>query len=130
MDQTTFVDTTSINATPERVWPGLTDPSFTTRSWRHPVSGGVSFPSDWQKGSSHDVAYEEAGLVIGDPEQDHQRVARRHRQPQDTVGDRVGPAVRLAGGLPTAVPGPPCPHAGPRTDPGGRHPLATPLPSA
>jgi uncharacterized protein YndB with AHSA1/START domain len=69
MDQTTFVYTTYINATPERVWQGLTDPAFTTRYWRHPVSGGVSFPSEWQKGSSYDVAYEEAGLVISDPEQ-------------------------------------------------------------
>src|SRR5271169_1972910 len=48
MDQTTFVYTTYINATPERVWQGLTDPAFTTRYWRHPVSGGVSYRSDWR----------------------------------------------------------------------------------
>jgi DNA-binding transcriptional ArsR family regulator len=39
-DQTTFVYTTYIHATPEQVWLGLTDPAFTTRYWRHPVSGG------------------------------------------------------------------------------------------
>ena len=63
-DQTTFVYTTYINATPERVWQGLTDPAFTKRYW-----GGVSLPSDWKQGSTYDVAYEEAGLVISDPEQ-------------------------------------------------------------
>ena len=67
-DQTTFVYTTYIHATPERVWQGLTDPAFTKRYWRHPASA-VSFPSDWQKGSTYDVAYEEVGLVISDPEQ-------------------------------------------------------------
>ncbi len=56
--QTTFVYTTYIHATPERVWQGLTDPAFTKRYW-----GGVSFPSDWKKGSTYDVAYEGAGLV-------------------------------------------------------------------
>ena len=38
-DQTTFVYTTYIHATPERVWQGLTDPAFTTRYWRHPAAG-------------------------------------------------------------------------------------------
>jgi DNA-binding transcriptional ArsR family regulator/uncharacterized protein YndB with AHSA1/START domain len=68
-DQTSFVYTTYIHTTPERVWQGLTDPTFTTRYWRHPVSGGSSFPSDWQKGSTYNLAYEEVGLVISDPEQ-------------------------------------------------------------
>ena len=68
-DQTTFVYTTYIHATPERVWQGLTDPAFTKRYWRHPVSGGVSWPSEWRKGSTYDLAYEEVGLVISDPEQ-------------------------------------------------------------
>src|SRR5580700_5409566 len=52
-DQTTFVYTTYIHATPERVWQGLTDPAFTQRYWRHPKSGGVSFSSDWKKGSTY-----------------------------------------------------------------------------
>ncbi len=68
MDQkstlTTFVYTTYIHATPERVWQGLTDPAFTNRYW-----GGVSFPSDWKKGSTYDVVYEGPGLVIRHPEQ-------------------------------------------------------------
>jgi DNA-binding transcriptional ArsR family regulator/uncharacterized protein YndB with AHSA1/START domain len=68
-DQTTFVYTTYINATPERVWQGLTDPAFTTRYWRHPTAGGVSMPTDWAKGSTYDLAYEEAGLVVRDAEQ-------------------------------------------------------------
>src|SRR6202041_3255512 len=59
----------SIHAAPERVWQGLTDPAFTTRYWRHPVAGGISFSSDWHKGSTYDVAFEKSGLVIGDPAQ-------------------------------------------------------------
>jgi len=68
-DQTTFVYSTYINATPERVWQGLTDPAFTKRYWRHPTAGGVSMPTDWEKGSTYDLAYEEAGLVVRDAEQ-------------------------------------------------------------
>jgi DNA-binding transcriptional ArsR family regulator/uncharacterized protein YndB with AHSA1/START domain len=68
-DQTTFVYTTYINATPEQVWQGLTEPAFTERYWRHPASGGVSYRSDWRKGSTYDVAYEQVGLVVSDPEQ-------------------------------------------------------------
>ena len=68
-DPTTFVYSTYIQATPERVWRGLTDPEFTRRYWRHPSAGGVSMASDWQKGSAYDLAYDEASLVIEDPEQ-------------------------------------------------------------
>ena len=67
--ETTFVYTTYIHATPERVWQGLTDPAFTERYWRHPASGGVALRTDWQKGSAYDVAYDEVGLVISNPEQ-------------------------------------------------------------
>jgi DNA-binding transcriptional ArsR family regulator/uncharacterized protein YndB with AHSA1/START domain len=63
-EQTSFVYTTYVNTTPERVWQGLTEPAFTERYW-----GGVSFPTDWRKGSTYDVAYREAGLVISDPAQ-------------------------------------------------------------
>jgi DNA-binding transcriptional ArsR family regulator/uncharacterized protein YndB with AHSA1/START domain len=69
MDQTTFVYSTYINATPERVWQGLTDPAFTTRYWRHPASGGLSFRSDWRKGSTYETANDEVGLVVSDPDQ-------------------------------------------------------------
>jgi DNA-binding transcriptional ArsR family regulator/uncharacterized protein YndB with AHSA1/START domain len=68
-NETTFVYTTYINATPERVWQGLTDPAFTERYWRHPVTGGVSYRTDWRKGSPYELAYEQVGLVVGDPEQ-------------------------------------------------------------
>ncbi len=68
-DQTTFVYSTYIRATPERVWQGLTDPAFTTRYWRHPKAGGVAMTTDWKKGSAYDVAYDEAGLVVSHPDQ-------------------------------------------------------------
>lgn len=41
MDQTTLVSTTYINATPERVWQGLTDPAFTRRHTWH------TFTPEW-----------------------------------------------------------------------------------
>jgi DNA-binding transcriptional ArsR family regulator/uncharacterized protein YndB with AHSA1/START domain len=68
-EQTTFVYKTFIQTTPEKVWQGLTDPTFTERYWRHPVSGGVSYRTDWQKESRYDVAYDQVGLVISGPEQ-------------------------------------------------------------
>jgi DNA-binding transcriptional ArsR family regulator/uncharacterized protein YndB with AHSA1/START domain len=68
-DEHTFVYTTYIHATPERVWLGLTDPAFTASYWRHPQAGGVRFATDWHKGSTYDVTYEESGLVISHPEQ-------------------------------------------------------------
>jgi DNA-binding transcriptional ArsR family regulator/uncharacterized protein YndB with AHSA1/START domain len=67
--ETTFVYTTYINATPERVWQGLTDPTFTKQYWRHPTAGGVELHTDWKKGSAYDLQYEETGLVVSDPEQ-------------------------------------------------------------
>ena len=75
-NETSFVYTTYIHATPERVWQGLTDPTFTERYWRHPKSGGVSYRTDWRKGSAYDVAYE--------------RVRARH-QPPRAGGPRVRP---------------------------------------
>jgi DNA-binding transcriptional ArsR family regulator/uncharacterized protein YndB with AHSA1/START domain len=69
MEQTAFVYTTYIHATPEKVWRGLTDPAFTRQYWRHPKSGGLSYGTDWQKGSTFDVVYDEKGVVLSDPEQ-------------------------------------------------------------
>jgi DNA-binding transcriptional ArsR family regulator/uncharacterized protein YndB with AHSA1/START domain len=66
---TTFVYTTYIHATPEKVWKGLTDPAFTKQYWRHPTAGGVEMQTDWKKGSTYDVTYEESGLVVSHPEQ-------------------------------------------------------------
>jgi DNA-binding transcriptional ArsR family regulator/uncharacterized protein YndB with AHSA1/START domain len=66
---TTFVYTTYIQATPEKVWQGLTDRAFTKQYWRHPSAGGVEMRTDWKKGSTYDITYEESGLVVSDPEQ-------------------------------------------------------------
>lgn len=66
---TTFVYTTYINATPEKVWQGLTDPAFTKQYWHHPSAGGVEMHTDWKKGSTYDITYEKSGLVVSHPEQ-------------------------------------------------------------
>lgn len=68
-NMTSFVYTTYIHATPAQVWQGLTDPVFTNRYWRHHRAGVKSFRSDWKKGSTYDLAHEEVGLVVRDPEQ-------------------------------------------------------------
>jgi uncharacterized protein YndB with AHSA1/START domain len=67
--RTAFVYTTYIEATPERVWLGLTDPAFTTRYWRHPAAGGLTLRSDFAKGSVYDAVYDEVGLVVSHPDQ-------------------------------------------------------------
>jgi uncharacterized protein YndB with AHSA1/START domain/DNA-binding transcriptional ArsR family regulator len=46
MEGPTFVYTTYINTTPERLWHALTEPAFTRRYW-----GGAALHSDWQVGS-------------------------------------------------------------------------------
>jgi uncharacterized protein YndB with AHSA1/START domain len=58
---TTFVYTTYIKTSPERVWDALTQPAFTKRYW------GVELTSDWQAGSP--VTWELEGIVMADPEQ-------------------------------------------------------------
>ena len=58
-----------IQATPEQVWQGLTDPSLMRRTRRHQRAGEKTFRSDWQKGSTYDMEHEEVGLVVSDPEQ-------------------------------------------------------------
>ncbi len=67
--RTSFTYTTYIQASPERVWQGLTDPAFTRRYWRHQQAGEKTFRSDWKKGSTYDMAHDEVGLVVRDPEQ-------------------------------------------------------------
>jgi DNA-binding transcriptional ArsR family regulator/uncharacterized protein YndB with AHSA1/START domain len=62
MDHTAFVYTTYINTTPEKLWQGLTDPAFTKRYWN-----GIEFATDWAKGSTFDVVYDD--LTVTDPEQ-------------------------------------------------------------
>src|SRR4051794_4734793 len=45
VDRPTFVYTTYIHTTPQRLWQALTDPAFTQRYW------GLTFQTDWQEGS-------------------------------------------------------------------------------
>jgi len=66
---TSFTYTNYIHTTPERIWHGLTDPTVTKRYWRHQRAGAKTFRSDWKKGSTYDLAHEEVGLVVSDPEQ-------------------------------------------------------------
>jgi uncharacterized protein YndB with AHSA1/START domain len=66
---TGFTYTTYIQATPEQVWRGLTDPAITKRYWRHHRAGAKTFLSDWKKGSTYDLVHEKVGLVVSDPEQ-------------------------------------------------------------
>jgi uncharacterized protein YndB with AHSA1/START domain/DNA-binding transcriptional ArsR family regulator len=61
VDKPTFVYTTYIRTTPERLWEALTNPTFTRRYW------GATFDTDWQAGST--MAWELRGLRIDDPEQ-------------------------------------------------------------
>jgi DNA-binding transcriptional ArsR family regulator/uncharacterized protein YndB with AHSA1/START domain len=68
MDQPTFVYTTFIKTTPQRLWQGLTDPVFTRRYW------DIAFETDWQAGSpmtwrQRDVTIAEDGqrVVEADP---------------------------------------------------------------
>jgi uncharacterized protein YndB with AHSA1/START domain/DNA-binding transcriptional ArsR family regulator len=62
VDKPTFVYTTYIKTTPERLWQALTEPAFTRRYWF-----GVAFETDWQPGSR--MAWDHAGVVTDDPEQ-------------------------------------------------------------
>jgi uncharacterized protein YndB with AHSA1/START domain len=66
---TSFMYTTYIRAAPEQIWQGLTEPSLTKRYWRHHKAGVKTFLSDWQKGSTYELAHEDVGLVVSDPEQ-------------------------------------------------------------
>jgi len=61
MDKPTFVYTTYIRTTPERLWQALTDPAFTARYW------GITFETDWQPGST--MTWVQAGVTIADPQQ-------------------------------------------------------------
>ena len=46
MQSPTFVYTTYVNTTAERLWAALIEPAFTRRYW-----GGIALVSDWQVGS-------------------------------------------------------------------------------
>jgi uncharacterized protein YndB with AHSA1/START domain/DNA-binding transcriptional ArsR family regulator len=61
MTDHTFVYTTYINTTPERLWRALTDPAFTRRYWQ------ATFDTDWAVGSP--MTWHSHGVTIADPEQ-------------------------------------------------------------
>ncbi|MFL5840640.1 MAG: ArsR/SmtB family transcription factor [Thermoleophilaceae bacterium] len=61
MDKPSFVYTTYIQTTPERLWEALTDPAFTERYW------GATFDTDWKAGSA--MTWQQFGATIADPEQ-------------------------------------------------------------
>jgi uncharacterized protein YndB with AHSA1/START domain len=61
VDKPSFVYTTYINTTPERLWQALIDPAFTERYW------GVAFECDWSTGSA--MTLHQWGVTIADPEQ-------------------------------------------------------------
>jgi DNA-binding transcriptional ArsR family regulator/uncharacterized protein YndB with AHSA1/START domain len=68
MDKPSFVYTTFIKTTPERLWRALTDPAFTVRYWN------IAFETDWKTGSAmtwqqRDVTIVEDGqrVIEADP---------------------------------------------------------------
>jgi uncharacterized protein YndB with AHSA1/START domain len=61
MEKPSFVYTTYIRTTPERLWQALTEPAFTERYW------DISFDSDWKPGSP--MTWHTRGVTIADPEQ-------------------------------------------------------------
>ena len=61
MQKPSFVYTTYIKTTPERLWQALTDPAFTQRYWK------TTFETDWQVGST--MTWNNHGVTIADPEQ-------------------------------------------------------------
>jgi len=61
VDKPSFVYTTYIKTTPERLWQALTEPAFTERYW------GMAFHSDWKTGSRY--VLHQFGLTIVDDDQ-------------------------------------------------------------
>ena len=61
MDKPSFVYTTYIKTTPERLWQALTKPAFTRRYWR------ATFDTDWKAGST--MTWHQFGVTIADPDQ-------------------------------------------------------------
>jgi DNA-binding transcriptional ArsR family regulator/uncharacterized protein YndB with AHSA1/START domain len=61
MDKPTFVYTTYIRTTPERLWQALTEPAFTERYWN------ITFDTDWKSGSP--MTWHQRGVTIADAEQ-------------------------------------------------------------
>jgi uncharacterized protein YndB with AHSA1/START domain/DNA-binding transcriptional ArsR family regulator len=61
MDKPSFVYTTSIQTTPERLWEALTSTAFTQRYWN------AAFETDWEPGS--EMVWTLSGVRIAHPEQ-------------------------------------------------------------
>jgi uncharacterized protein YndB with AHSA1/START domain len=61
VDRPSFVYTTYIETTPERLWKALTEPAFTERYWE------ISFDSDWTPGAT--ITWHTRGMTIADSEQ-------------------------------------------------------------
>src|SRR3954471_4292292 len=61
VDRPSFVYTTYIKTTPERLWQALTEPAFTERYWN------IVFDTDWAAGSP--MSWLQRGLTIADAEQ-------------------------------------------------------------
>jgi DNA-binding transcriptional ArsR family regulator/uncharacterized protein YndB with AHSA1/START domain len=61
MDKPTFVYTTYIKTTPERLWQALTEAEFTRRYW------GATFQTDWKAGAT--MTWDHFGVTVADPEQ-------------------------------------------------------------
>ncbi len=61
MDKPSFVYTTYIQTTVERLWQALTQPEFTERYW------STTFESDWEPGST--MTWHTRGLAIASPDQ-------------------------------------------------------------
>ena len=59
VEKPSFVYTTYIQTTPERLWQALTEPAFTERYW------ATTFDSDWKPGSA--MTWHTRGLTIADP---------------------------------------------------------------
>jgi uncharacterized protein YndB with AHSA1/START domain/DNA-binding transcriptional ArsR family regulator len=60
-DKPSFVYTTYIRTTPERLWQALTEPAFTERYW------GMAFHTDWKAGSRYTL--HQRGITVDDDEQ-------------------------------------------------------------
>ncbi|MGZ4166771.1 MAG: ArsR/SmtB family transcription factor [Solirubrobacteraceae bacterium] len=61
MDKPSFVYTTYIQTTPERLWEALTSPAFTQRYWT------AAFQTDWKPGS--EMVWNLSGVTVAHPDQ-------------------------------------------------------------
>jgi uncharacterized protein YndB with AHSA1/START domain/DNA-binding transcriptional ArsR family regulator len=61
VEKPSFVYTTYIRTTPERLWQALTEPAFTRRYW------GATFQTDWKADSR--MTWDMFGITFDDPEQ-------------------------------------------------------------